>query len=570
MRSPFVALMVAALAVPTFAQDSEEAPEGKILREDVKTWTLDIDGQEYEARPGTPTYRGDTGLFRLSSAYTLPKGKVSASFFRDNLDRDPKDIDFSVHGLTFAYGATSRLELFTSIGVQNRLNVDAPAQPGFFNDLPFAGSADPASWQTGFGDVWVGGKYKMLDDYRGDGVGLAIRAQIKLPTADEEKGLGTGKVSGGGDLILSKRLGYGGELHAAIGYIGNSSPDGFSLGSAFTWGVGVNVPALRILQIQAEVTGTSYGDASFDGASLTTADTGAGSSQTNPVDLVVGPVIFFGKGIFIRPAISWNLSFDDRGLGSSSKSYTGRHITVGYHPGSPAREVWVAPVVVAPPVNRNPTVACRPDKSSIEPGSSVVCNATGSDPDGDELEYEWSASAGTITGNAASATLDSTGVAPNTDVTITVKVSDGRGGTAQSNCGVKVQAAPEPYTCISGGFPSNRGRSDNRVAARLNNVDKACLDDVASRLRQDPRSRVLIVGHADSSERSPEVVSRVRAENVKAYLVDERGVDETRVSVRGSGASRPLDPGASQDALAKNRRVEVIFLPAGATPPEFN
>ena len=48
----------------------------------------------------------------------------------------------------------------------------------------------------------------------------------------------------------------------------------------------------------------------------------------------------------------------------------------------------------------------------------------------------------------------------------------------------------ETITCISGGFPAN--------LARLNNVDKACLDDVASRLRQDPRSRVVIVGHADS------------------------------------------------------------------------
>ena len=62
----------------------------------------------------------------------------------------------------------------------------------------------------------------------------------------------------------------------------------------------------------------------------------------------------------------------------------------------------------------------------------------------------------------------------------------------------------------------------------------------------------------------------MRAENVKAYLVDERGVEESRVSVRGAGAGRPLDEGTSKDALAKNRRVEVIFLPAGATPPEFN
>ena len=43
----------------------------------------------------TLAYDGDTGLFHLSSAYTLPKGKLAISLFRDNLDRDPKDVDIS-------------------------------------------------------------------------------------------------------------------------------------------------------------------------------------------------------------------------------------------------------------------------------------------------------------------------------------------------------------------------------------------------------------------------------------------------------------------------------------------
>ena len=85
------------------------------------------------------------------------------------------------------------------------------------------------------------------------------------------------------------------------------------------------------------------------------------------------------------------------------------------------------------------------------------------------------------------------------------------------------------------------------------------------------RSQIgVVLGHADSTETNPDVVSRVRAENVKAYLVDERGVEDSRVSVRGAGSGRAVDSGASKDALAKNRRVEVIFLPAGARPPEFN
>jgi hypothetical protein len=42
------------------------------------------------------------------------------------------------------------------------------------------------------GDVKLGLKYKVLDDYGHDPVGLAVRGFAKLPTADEAKGLGTG------------------------------------------------------------------------------------------------------------------------------------------------------------------------------------------------------------------------------------------------------------------------------------------------------------------------------------------------------------------------------------------
>jgi len=115
-------------------------------------------------------------------------------------------------------------------------------------------------------------------------------------------------------------------------------------------------------------------------------------------------------------------------------------------------------------------------------------------------------------------------------------------------------------TCTSGGFPRN--------LARLNNVDKACLDDVASRLRTDPRARVIVVGHADSQERYPDVIARRRAEAVKDYLVKERGIEESRITTRSAGATKPLDTGTDAAARARNRRVDVIFVPEGATVPE--
>jgi outer membrane protein OmpA-like peptidoglycan-associated protein len=526
--------------------DKKDAAACTVKKEEVKTWTMTIDGQEWEVRPATPSYEGDTGLFHLSSAYTLPKGKASVSVFRQVLNRDPKDINFAIFGLSLAYGATDRLELFGDVGIQNRVDADVLFQPGFYNDLP--GVSTP--WQSGFGDVKLGGKYKFLDDYRGEGVGLAVKAAVKFGTADQALGLGTGKTSFGADLILSKSLDRHADVHGSVGYEFNGSPDTVKIGNAFKWGVGLNFPSCSKIQLQAEVTGRSYSSAD--------------SPQTNPVDVVIGPVFFFKPGFFIRPALSWNANFNDRGSNQGFKSYSDYEVSIGYHPGTRCCQVYVPPPPTPPPTNRNPTVKCEIEKSQILPGETVRCRAVASDPDGDPLTYSWTANSGRVTGTGTEAVFDSAGVPPGTTVSITVKVSDGRGGTAQSDCSVRVQAPekprPEPVTCTSGGFPRN--------LARLNNVDKACLDDVASKLKQDPRSRVVIVGHADSNERYPEVIGRKRAEAVKSYLVKERGVDEARITAKSAGASKPLDTGTSAAARAKNRRVDVIFVPEGATPPE--
>jgi hypothetical protein len=512
----------------------------------VKTWTITIDGKEWEAHPFAPSYEGTTGLFHMPIAYTLPKGKFSFSLFRDNLDRDPKDEDISIHGLSLGYGATDKLEIFGNFGLQNRVDADALSQPGFVNDFPFV--ATP--WETGVGDVKFGLKYKFLDDYHGDGVGLAIRAFAKLPTADEAKGLGTGKPAFGGDLIISKSLAEKADIHGSVGYQVNSDPDGVDIANAFKWAVGLNIPACYFIQLQAELLGTHYSG-------------GDDFEQTNPLDLVVGPVIWIKPGIFIRPAISWNLNFDDRGLNQSSKSWTGRHLSIGYHPGAPCRDIAVPPPPPPPPSNASPRVSCAIERSNLLPGESTGVRATASDADGDALSYEWSATAGSVSGSGAAVTFSSAGMAAGSSSTITVRVSDGRGGIGSATCPVSL-AGPTvvrtALTCTSGGFPRN--------LARLNNVDKACLDDVASRLRQDPRSRVVITGHAERSERRPDVVARLRAEAAKSYLVNERGVEEARITVRSAGAGKPLDTGTSAAARARNRRVDVVFVPEGARLPD--
>ncbi len=547
-RKNMMSLMASGLMLAGADIAQSESDRPTVRREDVKTWVITIDGKDYEAHPGTPAYDGSTGLFHLPTAYTLPKGRASFSLFRDNLDRDPKDEDISIHGGTLAFGVSNRLELALSFGFQNRIDADALFQPGYVNDYPFVSTG----WQTGAGDLKVGAKYKVLDDYHGDAVGMAFRGFLKVPTADENKGLGTGKRSVGVDMILSKSLGRAADIHGSLGYQWNKDPDSprsIDIGNAFKWGLGVNFPACSKFQVQAELTSSKYRDASF--------------KQTSPIDFVIGPVFWFSKGIFIRPAISKNLKFDDRGLNSGAKSSMGKQISIGYYPGTACCEIALPPPPPPPPPpaptpapreNRSPTASCDPESANIVAGEVIGLRANASDADNDPLTYTWTTSAGQIRGTGSSVQLDSSGLTGPSSVNASVRVEDGRGGVANATCNLRIPAPErkaETMTCNATSFPRN--------LARLNNVDKACLDDVALRLRDDPRSRVLIIGHADKNERRPDVLSRQRAEATKAYLVRERGVSESRVTTRGMGASQSTGP--------NNRRVEVIFVPEGATPP---
>jgi hypothetical protein len=93
-------------------------------------------------------------------------------------------------------------------------------------------------------------------------------------------------------------------------------------------------------------------------------------------------------------------------------------------------------------------------------------------------------------------------------------------------------------------------------SARINNEHKACLDEIALKMQQDPRSALVVDGHRDSSERVG--ISLTRANNARDYLVNEKGVDTARITVRNFGDTCPHDSGDPN----LNRRVEFWIVPA--------
>jgi len=84
------------------------------------------------------------------------------------------------------------------------------------------------------------------------------------------------------------------------------------------------------------------------------------------------------------------------------------------------------------------------------------------------------------------------------------------------------------------------------------------LDAIASIMNKNPKATFVIGGHADSSgsESINFKISNKRAISVREYLV-KKGVDASRLSVKGFGEAFPTDSNKTRAGKAKNRRVEI-------------
>jgi len=82
--------------------------------------------------------------------------------------------------------------------------------------------------------------------------------------------------------------------------------------------------------------------------------------------------------------------------------------------------------------------------------------------------------------------------------------------------------------------------------------------------------KVKLIGHTDpvGTDEFNQGLSERRAEAVKSYLVRERNIDGSRITTRSAGSTKPMDTGSDSAARARNRRVEVWFVPEGATVPD--
>jgi len=205
-----------------------------------------------------------------------------------------------------------------------------------------------------------------------------------------------------------------------------------------------------------------------------------------------------------------------------------------------------------------PTLSCSASPTTIKPGETSTITSSGVSPQNRPLTYSYSAAAGTVSGTGSSATFSSTG-APTGPVSITCNVSDDKGQTATATTSVSIEAPPPPpqphvQTLCSFNFTNDKARP-----TRVDNEAKACLDEVALDLQKQSDAKAVIVGDADAKEKEtpkhkhakkPVDFADQRAVNTKDYLVTEKGIDASRITVA--------------TGTADDKKVEDYLVPAGA------
>jgi outer membrane protein OmpA-like peptidoglycan-associated protein len=96
-------------------------------------------------------------------------------------------------------------------------------------------------------------------------------------------------------------------------------------------------------------------------------------------------------------------------------------------------------------------------------------------------------------------------------------------------------------------------------SARLTNIAKAILDEVALRMRQEPSATAVVIGYTDDRENTGpnRDLDRRRAEAVRDYLVTRHNIDPSRITVEGRGTQDPVGDNTTAEGRLRNRRVVI-------------
>ena len=97
---------------------------------------------------------------------------------------------------------------------------------------------------------------------------------------------------------------------------------------------------------------------------------------------------------------------------------------------------------------------------------------------------------------------------------------------------------------------------------------KDALIQLAVVLNKEPDINIAVEGHTDNKKvinlgqiKDNWDLSVLRATSVARFLTETQGVDPHRLTATGKSEFQPVDEGETPEALAKNRRIEIVLTP---------
>ncbi|HXM99000.1 MAG TPA: OmpA family protein [Candidatus Dormibacteraeota bacterium] len=221
---------------------------------------------------------------------------------------------------------------------------------------------------------------------------------------------------------------------------------------------------------------------------------------------------------------------------------------------------------------RPPVISCAADPNIVPANGTTTVRSTANSPDGRKLTYNYSATAGEISGTGDSATLNTRGASPG-HITVTCNVSDDRIAplTASATTMITVEAPPPPpppapapeqialetrLALHSIYFPTARPSPANPqgglVDSQADILEKLAKDFV-NYLKYKPDAHLILTGHADErgSEEYNKALTQRRVDRTKNYLV-EHGVPAGLIETRAMGKEQQLTATQIKEQMDQN------------------
>jgi len=300
-----------------------------------------------------------------------------------------------------------------------------------------------------------------------------------------------------------------------------------------------------------------------------------------PTEVFAGePVTATARGSNFNPKRSVTYSWNGTGVKVAGSDASTQIDTTGLQPGSygvtanlsDGRKNGFASCSARFTVKepRPPIISCAADPASVQAGGTSTISSNASSPDGRRLTYSYAATAGDISGNDKTASLNTRGAQPGR-ITVTCNVSDDRSLplTASSTTTVNVEAPPPPpppppqikeleakLALHSIYFQTARPTAENPQGGLLDSqaeILKTLAEDFKSYLRYKPDAHLILGGHADprGSEEYNKALTERRVGRTKSFLV-EHGISAEHFDTRSFGKEDQLTADQTKELIAQN------------------